>query len=154
MQMAHLRMTAHFEAPIEEVYDLGLDFKRYPEWNVTYREVKEIVGLPPAVGTKIHVVTQFLGRTMEGWGEVVELDRPLLMKVSGEAQGGKLSFTDRLTPAGAGTDIVIEADYELPAGIFGKIADKVFVEKAVERDLRHSVENFKALVEARIPVLV
>lgn len=43
--------------------------------------------------------------------------------------------------------------YELPAGLFGQLADKLFLEKAMERDLRHSTENFKALVEAKAPVL-
>ena len=42
------------------------------------------------------------------------------------------------------------------AGIIGQIADRLFVERAVERDLAHTIENFGALVEApvREPVTV
>ncbi len=153
--MTHLSMTAHYDAPIERVFELGIAFERYPEWNVTYTEVKEVVGPPDKVGTRIHSVMHFLGRTMEGWGEIVEIERPRLLKIEGSStDGGKLTFLYRLTPVSAGTDFAIEADYELPAGVFGQIADKLFVEKAVERDLRHSIENFKALVEATVPVLV
>jgi hypothetical protein len=42
--------------------------------------------------------------------------------------------------------------YELPGGFIGDLAFKLFAERAVERDLRHSNENFKAIVEAEVPV--
>ena len=152
--MTHLRMTGHHDAPIDRVFELGVDFKRYPEWNVTYVEVKEVTGPPDKVGAKIYSEMRFLGRKMEGWGEIVEFDRPRLLKLSGEStDGGKLTQVLRLTPAGAGTDFEIEVDYELPPGFIGEIANKLFVEKAVERDLSHSIENFKAIVETKDPVL-
>lgn len=153
--MTNVRMTMHFDAPIERVFDLGIDYGRYPEWNVTYTEIKQVTGPVDKVGTKIHSVMKILGRTMEGWGEIVEIDRPRYIKISGTGpQGGKLTSTQRLTPVGSGTDLEFEAEYELPAGFLGHIADKLFVEKAVERDLHHSMENFKALVEAKQPVVV
>ena len=60
--------------------------------------------------------------------------------------------TYRLTPVGEGTDVTVEADYELPAGFLGHIADRLFIEKAMERQMRHGFENFKALAEAQVPV--
>jgi uncharacterized membrane protein len=148
-------MTSHFDAPIERVWELGTDFMRYPEWNVSYPEVKEVTGPVDEVGTRILSVTKVLGRRMEGWGEIVEVDKPRLLKTIGSSnEGGKLTILYRLTPAGEGTDFEVESEYDLPAGFLGHIADKLFVEKAVERDLRHSIENFKALVEAKQPILV
>ena len=153
--MTHLRLIEQYEAPIERVFALGTDFARYPEWNVTYTEVKEIVGPPNQLGTKIYVVMRLLGQTMEGWGEIVEIDPPKLIHTSGTStQGGNLEYVLRLTPIEKGTEVVLEVDYELPAGIFGKVADKLFIERAVERDLRHSLENFRAFIEAKEPVLV
>ena len=35
----------------------------------------------------------------------------------------------------------------------GAIADKLFVERSIERALRHSLENFKAFVEEKVPIL-
>ena len=153
--MTHLRITSQYEAPIERVFALVTDFAHYPEWNVTYTEIKEVVGQPDRVGTRIHAIMRFLGRTMEGWGELVEVDPPRLFRIAGTStEGGRLDVAYRLTPAGTGTDLVIEADYELPAGIFGKLADRLFVERAVERDLRHSIENFRAFVEVPQALLV
>jgi uncharacterized membrane protein len=51
-------------------------------------------------------------------------------------------------PPGTGTDSRLELDYDLPGGFVGGIADKLFVERAIERDAKHSAENFKAICEA------
>ncbi len=97
-----------------------------------------------------------LGRKLEGRGEVAEVEKPKLLKITGTStQGGSLTALYHFTPVGiAGTDVEMEIDYVLPAGFLGQIADKLFIEKSVERDLRHSIENFKALVELKTPVLV
>jgi len=81
--MAHLRKTAHYDAPIEKVFDLAVDYARYPEWNVSYEAVMEVVGPPDQVGTRFHGEMKLMGRKMEGWGEVTEVDRPNLLKVTG-----------------------------------------------------------------------
>jgi uncharacterized membrane protein len=152
--MAHLQMTAHYEASIERVFELAIDYKRYPEWNASYEEVTEVVGPADQVGTKIHGVMKILGRKMEGWGEVTELDRPRSLKMAGSGSGGTVTTAYRFTPAASGTDAELTVDYELPAGLFGKVADKLFIERSVERDLRHSLENFKAFVETKEPLPV
>lgn len=153
--MTTVRMKMHFDAPIERVFELGTDFNRYPEWNASYAEVKQVTGPTDKVGTRVLGVMKVLGRRMEGWGEITEVDRPRYLKIAGTGlEGGTVTTIYRATPADTGTDWECEIEYELPAGFLGHIADKLFVEKSVERDLRHSMENFKALVEAKQPVLV
>lgn len=152
--MAIARMTSHFEAPAERVFELVTDFKRYPEWGVNYSEILEVLGPTNHVGTRIHAVMRLLGRRMEGWAEIVEIDPPHLLKIRGTGNdGGSTTTTIRLTPVGMGTDAEMEVEYEVPGGLFGEIADRLFVERAAERDVRHSLENFKALVEVRQPAL-
>jgi uncharacterized membrane protein len=152
--MAHIRVVDRYEVPVERIYELALDWKRYPEWNVTYPEVKEVIGPVDKVGTKVHVTTRFLGRQFDVWGEIVEIEPLRMVKLAGTGpEGSYTTITYRWTPVEGGTECVIEADYQLPAGLFGQIADKLFIEKAVERDIRHSIENFKALLEAKVPVL-
>ena len=152
--MTHIRMSGHYDAPIDRVFELATDFRRYPEWNVSYIEVKDVAGPPRQVGTKITSSMRVLGRVSDGTGEVFEIDPPRLLKMGGtRPDGAKLFSTYRFTPKDSGTDWEFEIEYELPAGIVGQIADKLFVERAVERDVRHSIENFTALVEAKQPVL-
>ena len=153
--MKHLRMSDHFDAPIDRVFELGTDFKRYPEWNVSFSEIKEVTGPTDQVGTKVHAVMKVLGRSMEGWSEIIEVERPRAFKMVGTGpEDSKLTLAYRFIPAGTGTDLETEIDYELPAGILGQIADKLFVESSIQRDLRHSMENFKAFVETKVPVIV
>ncbi|HET9084247.1 MAG TPA: SRPBCC family protein [Candidatus Limnocylindrales bacterium] len=151
--MNQLRFTQHFEVPVEQAFELAIDYKRLPEWNVSYVAVDEVTGPPDKVGTKIYAKIRLLGRTMEGWAKIVEIERPRLVRMTGTStQGGSLTTTYRFTPVGTGSDIEILAEYELP-GMFGQVADKLFVQKAIERDVRHSLENFKAFVEVKTPVL-
>jgi len=148
--MAHVEMTEHVEAPIEDVFELFIDVKRWPEF-MPSGEIKEVTGPLDKVGTRVHSVMQFLGRKMDSWDEIVEVERPRLLKMVSR-EGMESTATYRLTPAGEGTDVVVETDYELPAGFLGHIADRVFIEKWMERQMRHASENFKALAEAKVPV--
>jgi uncharacterized protein YndB with AHSA1/START domain len=153
--VARLRMMEHFDAPPEQIYELGTDFKRYPEWNVNYVEVKEITGPIERVGTRIHAIERILGRDIDSWYEIVEVEPVRLLKMTGSsAQGGTSTLTYRLTPAeDGGADVETVLEYELPLGVFGQLADKLFLERTMQRNVRHSYENFRALVEAKAPVL-
>lgn len=150
--MAHLRMTAHYEAPVERVFDLATDYARYPEWSVQYDKISHISGPPDEVGTTFRGVIKLLGRKMEGSGEVTGVEPPHYIEIIGKGSGGTTRTVYRFTEAAAGTDAELELDYELSAGFFGKVADKLFIERSIERALCHSLENFKAFVEEPAPV--
>jgi uncharacterized membrane protein len=151
--MAHMKLTDHIDAPIEDVFELMMDAKRWPEWMAGGSEVKEITGPLDQVGTRIRDISTFLGRKMESWTEVVAVERPHLYKLASEMAGMKGTGTYRLTPGtGHGTDAEYETEYEVPAGFLGHMADRLFLEKAMERQMRHSAENFKALAEAKVAV--
>jgi uncharacterized membrane protein len=154
--MTHLRMTAHFDVPIEKVFEPRDRLQALPGVERLLRRGRSGPGPYDQVGTKFHATMKLLGRRIEGWSEIVEVAKPKLLKITGKGiQGGSLTALYRFTPVGiAGTDVEMEFDYELPAGFLGQIADKLFIEKTVERDLRHSIENFKALVGLKTPVLV
>ena len=100
--MAHVKITEHIEAPNEQVFDLFIDVKRWPEF-MPSGEIKEVTGPLDQVGTRVHSSMQFLGRKMESWDEVVEVDRPRLLKLASD-EPMKSVATYRLTPVGEGTD--------------------------------------------------
>jgi carbon monoxide dehydrogenase subunit G len=133
-------------------WDLGADASRVPEWQEGVLEVKDITGKLDQVGAGYSTVLRIMGRRLEGRFEVSKVDKPRLVELSGTAPGGgRAKSTVWLEPAGGGTDLTVEIDYELPGGLISDVADKVFMERAVERQIRHSNENFKALCEAKIP---
>ena len=93
------------------------------------------------------------GRRLETRWEVSKVETPrLLEQTATSPAGGQATSTTTFEPAGGGTDITIEIDYELPGGFAGGMADKLFVERAIERDIKHSIENFKAICEVEVQV--
>jgi uncharacterized protein YndB with AHSA1/START domain len=147
--MTTLRTTVHFDAPIERVFARFVDFKSYPEWHVNNPEILEVTG-PPAAGTRIHSGWRVLGRRFQGWAAITAIVPPRFLQTNAVSfEGGDLQVEVTLTPVGSGTDVEIDIDYELPAGLLGHLFDGLFIERTIERDVRHSMENLGALVEAR-----
>ena len=152
--MAEIRLSAHVDAPIDRVFELATDFARLPEWNVNFVDVAEVVGPSDQVGTRISATMRLLGRKMEGWAEIADFNRPRFLKLEGvSTDGGRICIEYLFKRVGLTTDIEFYSNYELPPGPFAGILDWVYVNRAAERDLRHSMENLKALVEAETPVL-
>ena len=151
--MGHVLQTGHIDAPPDKAFALALDAARIPEWNSSVIEVKEVTGSLDTVGSSYVSVLKLGGRRLEGRWEVSRVETPRMLEFTGTAPGGgRATAKNRFESAGGGTDLTIEIEYELPGGFVGGMADKLFVERAIERDVKHSVENFKAICEAEVHV--
>ncbi|HLO34695.1 MAG TPA: SRPBCC family protein [Candidatus Deferrimicrobium sp.] len=140
-------MHSHVEAPIEAVFDYAVDFRHTAEWNVNVVDVTAKAPLAK-VGDGFSGTMKFLGKTYTGEGTVTEFERPRLIAfTSTSSLGGHQDWTSRFTPAGTGTDIEVVVDYAVPKSLLGAIADKLFIERLVQRSLEQSRDNFVALVE-------
>jgi uncharacterized membrane protein len=152
--MGHVRLSEHINAPIDQVWDLNASCERLPEWNVNVIEVKDCPGRLDQVGARVTTVVRVFGRRIEGSQETTKVDMPhaFELKLVG-AGGAKATVKGSYTEASGGTDATVELDYELPMGLFAGVADKL-LGGSIERDLKHSMENFKALCESTIPAHV
>ena len=151
--MGHVLQTGHIDAPPDKAFALAIDAARIPEWNSSVVEVKEISGSLDQVDSSYVSLLKLGGRPLEGRWEVSRVERPRLLEFTGTAPGGGTAIAkNRFESAGGGTDLTIEIEYQLPGGFVGGMADKLFVERAIERDVKHSVENFKAICEAEVQV--
>jgi len=151
--MGHVLQTGHIDAPPEKAFAVAIDAARIPEWNASVTEVRDITGSLDQLGSNYVSVLKLGGRLLEGRWEVSRVESPRLLEFTGTAPGGgRATATNRFEAVGAGTDVTIEIEYELPGGFIGGMADKLFVERAIERDVKHSVENFKAICEAEVQI--
>ena len=153
--MGHATVSAHINAPIDHVWEINALCERLPEWNVNVIEVKDCPGgRLDRVGAKATTVARVMGRNIEGTSETTRADRPHVhtQRFTG-AGGAHGSVTVTLREAGPGTDLTVELDYNLPGGLFAGVAQKLLGGR-IEGDLRHSMENFKALCEATVPAHV
>ena len=149
--MGHVVNRFHVDAPPERVFELSIQAERFPEWVNTLVEVKDVSAPLDRVGASYTGVMKIAGRRLEGRWEVTRVEKPRYLETTGTAPGGGRATTiTRLEPAGGGTDSTFELDYELPGGFLGGAVDKLFVERAMERDVIHSGENLKAICEAEV----
>ena len=151
--MGHVRHMGHVDAPPDKVFALTIDATRDPEWNSSVVEVKDATGMLDTVGASYTAMLKLGGRRLETHWEVTKVERQrLIEQTASSPAGGSATSTTTFEPAGGGTDLTIEVEYELPGGFVGGMADKLFVERAIERDVKHSFENFKAICEAEVHV--
>jgi uncharacterized membrane protein len=145
--MGKARMHAHVEAPIEAVFDYLADFRHTPEWVTSIVELTAD-GPMAKVGDRFRGTMKILGHKYTGEGRVTEFERPRLVAFASiSSEGQKQTWTTRLTLAGKGTDVDMEIDYELPLSLLGAIADRLFIERTVQRSIEQSRDNFVSLVE-------
>jgi uncharacterized membrane protein len=147
--MGRVENVVHIDAPVETAWAIGRDANRIPEWNTTVLSVKDVSGPLDQVGATYTAMSKVVGRPLEVHWRVEKVE-PLRFGESSATgpAGGTARVSVRYEPDGAGTKVTAQLEYELPMGFLGGVADKLFAERAMARDLRHSGENFKALVEA------
>lgn len=154
--MGHIREAVYLNAPVERVWAFVTDYARFPEWQTSLIEVRDFQGLPGTLGFSYEAVYKGLGRRLEGRFEITEADRPRLLKEKGEMPGiGVVSTATTLEPVPeGGTTVTFVMDYEMGTSFAAGLADRLIFERSIERDIRHSNENLKALIEAEVPVPV
>jgi uncharacterized membrane protein len=149
--MGHVRLSEHIDAPIDHVWEIIASCERLPEWSRNIVEVKDCQGRLDRVGARATTVERIFGRKIEGTQETTRADKPHTYALKISAAGGAKATRDfTFTEARGGTDMIEEVQYEVPMGLFAGVAEKL-LGGSLERDLRHSMENFKALCESTIP---
>ena len=151
--MGHVRQMIHIDAPPAAAHAFLTDAARIAEWNSSVMEVKDVQGPLDTVGASYTAILKLGGRQLETRWETTRVEGQRLAEfVASSAAGGSATSTTTLEPADRGTDLMLEVDYELPGGFVGGMADKLFVERAIERDIKHSLENVKAICESESKV--
>ena len=152
--MGHLSETMHINAPIDHVWDLNADARRMPEWDVNTIDVKDCPERVDWVGATYTSVVRVMGRQLTGTFETTKVEKPYRFEQKVALPGGGHgSAIITFVEAGGGTDETLIMDYELPFGVFTGVAEKL-LSGSIQRDFRHSNENFKALCEATVPLPV
>ena len=143
--MAIVQRNVQIKASPHETMALLSDASRWPDWYPGMTEI-DVAAPFPAQGSKVAFKVKSAGLSMPIRETVLEYQPGKLQVFQ---MDGMLSGRARweLTPEGDGTRLTTTFDYELPGGVFGKIADALIVKRMNRKSLGEGLNNFKALVE-------
>ncbi len=149
--MGHIHTVVHWDAPIERVFDVAVDLTLLPKVMKSVKDVTDLRGAGDEAGTTCRFHSSFLGRTMAGTVEVLEVDRPSLFRtVTTYDNGPRVMWTQHFAPSGGGTEEVDDVDYELRSGIVAALLGPL-VRRQLERAMRDSIQPFSELITTRRP---
>lgn len=149
--MTHIHQEIRVDAPIDHVWEVAIDPDKIPDYN-PYMDVRKLSGPLDRVGTTFESTMRVLGQTRTSLVSVLEVQPKELLKLEGHDKEGTSTWTYRFVPEGAKTKCTLDVDYEVQ-GFVAEIADRVYVERSMERQIRHMAENFAALAEVKAPQL-
>jgi len=149
--MAHIALETTIMAPLGAVFTVLRTPARRSEWMTNLHDVRNVTG--QGVDESWEYTYTMLGRPFTGKIYVRELEVPHYIKL--EVTGGITGSQEwRLTGAPDGTTVLrFTFDYTVPLTLGGTLADKLFIERQNERQLRTALENLKNLVEHEHPAL-
>lgn len=150
--MRHVHHEIRVDAPVKHVYELACDGRRLPAWN-PYQRLDDVHGPIDHPGTTFATTLWLVGHEVHAVAVVTEVVPHRLVRIHATTEDGRRSeWAWRFDPDGEATRLSLEVAYDAP-GIGGAIADTLVWHGALERAVRHMLENLAALAEAHAPVL-
>ncbi len=151
--MGLIKLDFDVDAPVERVWDFGLQAVRIPEWQFDVVAVKGIDGPIDCKGTKYILVYQKAGRLLESPVEVSRFEpETWTVETTGRTPlGGYFkSRTEMSAVAKNRTHIDWVMDYRLPGWFVGVLMDKLLFQMAFKRTVQRYNTNFKVLAEGNV----
>ncbi len=144
--MSDMTSRVRIDAPAEAVFDF---IDRWENAMRYLHRVDKWVLVDPESGTGVGAVFKIgvqAGPThLDGRLQVTEHDRPRRIAFK-SLDGPRVVGSWTLTPSGAGTDVVLMSNYDLPGGIIGRVVG-AFVSRNAQNDLDASLRDLKRIVE-------
>ena len=134
-------------APPEAVFDVVDDAAHLPEIWHNLSNIRDIQTLPNG-GNSFYFDYTMAGMRIEGFSTDLEHDRP--HRIVNRTTGGitsTMTWTFEPSPDGSKTHLTIEANYEVPIPLVGKLAE-VIVAKVNEADIVYVLNYLKLKLEA------
>lgn len=150
--MRRIERSIEIERPPEDVFAVLTDLDRLPEWATVVAKTRDVSELPLREGCTFRQTIRVLGRELESDWRVTELDPPRRVAYEARAPGGGVMLMSQtVSPAGAGSRVDLEIDYDVPGGLLGEIFDHLVLEEGNEREADASLRGLRTLLETPQP---
>jgi uncharacterized membrane protein len=144
--MATIRSQVHIDASPEVVFDFIDHYSnamRYMERMVRYDIVDPEGGT--GVGAEFLIAVQAGPTRLDGHIRVTEHERPSRIAFK-TIEGVRVEGAWTITPEDGGSRLILDALYEPPGGLIGRLVAS-FIKANAQNDLDRSLRNLKQLVE-------
>ena len=146
--MGYAHLTKHIDAPPQAVFNIASQSERLPQWLTLITAVDPEADRLDHEGAAFTADMKIGGDQLHVRWEVTEAAEPNHVHLKGEAgDDGAASAVFAFGLWEAGTEVTVEIDWQLPGGFLHEVADKLFVERSIARELKHSLENLRDIVE-------
>ncbi len=149
--MAKIKRDIDIQVPPEDAFEALIDWSRLSDWS-TVTQSHEGADRCSGVGEEFDQQLRIGGVPLQTHWRVVEFEPPrsLAYEVTAMARG-RMTLRQRVASSGEGARVEFDVDYDLPGGFLGEALDRVYVERRNEREVEHSLQNLKDLLEGRKP---
>lgn len=146
-RMGHIVRSTTIACPPQRVFDVLTAVERLPEFSDMTVDVHG-PGRPVEVGDRFDQVVRVLGKELETEWEVVEVVAPTRLRFTGTGPAGATAtLVETLEPAGDGTTVRLDVEYDLPLGILGDAVDALFLERKNEEAADEILARLAALCQ-------
>ena len=145
--MNHLKEEIRIEAPVGHVWAFLCDTSRWHDFSPR-EETSDWSGPFDRVGTTYVSTVKMMGFESKFTSTVLEVE-PLKL-IHEHTDMGPMDNFYRFEPEGDATRLIVESDYEMPGHIPGFLKN-LMSKSFIERQMRHILQDFKALAEATVP---
>ena len=147
--MGKITKSVEVKAPPEKVFAFLIDIDKLNEIAKGDVVFKQTSKGPWGVGTTLHWISRQSGSPMELDLEVTEFEKNKKATIS-TVKGSKfkLKQTCAVEPMADGTKLTYFADYTMPYSVFGKLVDRLKVQKDMEKSIDRQLMDYKKALEA------
>jgi uncharacterized protein YndB with AHSA1/START domain len=132
-------------APPEKVFEVLADGRRYAEWVVGAKTIRDVDGHWPAPGSKIHHTVGVGPVELRDETEVVDVDEPRRLVLLARVRPlGEARVELALEPTPTGTKVIME---EHPVRGVAETLDNPLLENAIEKRNDEALRRLKEHVE-------
>jgi carbon monoxide dehydrogenase subunit G len=147
--MGKMTRSVEVKAPPEKVFAFLTDIEKLNEIAKGDVEFKQTSKGPWGVGTTLHWISKQSGSPMELDMEVTEFEKNKKATIS-TVKGSKfkLKQTCAIEPTANGTKLAYFVDYTMPYSVFGKLIDRLKVQKDMEKSIDRQLVDYKKALES------
>lgn len=144
--MGSVHITRSADAPVADVHAFVVDPYQHPRWLGMVRKISDVDGRLSTLGASYEAEIDVAGTLVPTRWTCIAADPPTTTVLEGTSEdGGAAELVITLGALGDRTEIQLELTYTLPGGVAATIADRLYVERVVARQIERSLELLAAL---------